>query len=160
MASEFPFRRILGVELSGELAEIARSNAEQVGRHHPSRTRIEVVQDDAASFDLPDGYVVLFFYNSTYEGLLRRLVERVSAHGGKLILIYYNPAFGKVVDANPRFSRYSAARYGMGGGNVGEFGNTEDSVVIWQNDQPPMLPPRPGADAPIRVAGGGSIGRV
>lgn len=61
VASELPFRRVVGVELSPILAKAARRNAGVLARRYPARTRIEVAVADAATFRLPDGPVVVLF---------------------------------------------------------------------------------------------------
>lgn len=55
VASELPFRDILGVELSPVLAETARRNAAIVARRHPERTTIRIVEGDATALPLPAG---------------------------------------------------------------------------------------------------------
>src|SRR5688572_21174130 len=42
VASEFPFRRIVGIEIAPELAAVARSNAAILASRHPDRRPIEI----------------------------------------------------------------------------------------------------------------------
>jgi SAM-dependent methyltransferase len=64
LASEFPFRRVLGVEFSPELAEIARTN---VGTFRAGRTACEditVVCAETVDYELPDEPTVVYIYNA------------------------------------------------------------------------------------------------
>jgi SAM-dependent methyltransferase len=79
LAAEFPFRRIVGVEFSPELTEIARRNLESFGRERRSSTEFELVCVDAVEYDIPDEPAVLYFYNPFAEQVLRRVLERIRA---------------------------------------------------------------------------------
>ena len=79
LASEFPFRRIVGVEFSPELTEIARRN---LGSYRSERRRcedVELVCTDAVEYEIPDDPVVLYFYNPFDEPVLRRVLARIRA---------------------------------------------------------------------------------
>jgi SAM-dependent methyltransferase len=74
VAAEFPFRRIVGVELAVELAEVARAN---VAINPEWKERITIANEDALSFELPDGPVVLFLYHPFTQMLLRRFLTKL-----------------------------------------------------------------------------------
>ncbi len=77
LASEFPFRRIVGVEFSPELVDVARAN---VARFRSSAQRcrdIEFACLDAVDIEIPADPVVLFFYNPFGEPVMHRVMERV-----------------------------------------------------------------------------------
>jgi SAM-dependent methyltransferase len=165
VASEYPFRRIIGVELSPDLCAVARRNAETIAARFPERTRIEIAQDDIIAFDLPAGYVIVYLYNPAYPPLISRLVPRLAEHqarGGKVMVVYYNPACAKFFDREPAFARYFAQHLQFDEAEIAAspLGNTADSVAIWQGIGEPMYPPHPGAEAPIDVVAGGSSGEV
>jgi len=63
MASEYLFRRIIGVELLAELNEVAQQN---IARYHSERQKccaIESHTGDARSFEFPREAVVLYLFN-------------------------------------------------------------------------------------------------
>jgi SAM-dependent methyltransferase len=64
LASEFGFRRIVGVEFSPELVEIARHNIERYRSPAQRCTRLELVCRDAALYEPPDEPLVVFNYNA------------------------------------------------------------------------------------------------
>ncbi len=77
IASEFPFRRILGVEFSRELCEVARKNLDIVQQSMGRRLNAEVVCQDAAEFVLPDEPLVLYFYNPFDREVMQVVVQNV-----------------------------------------------------------------------------------
>jgi len=87
LASEIPFRAVIGVELSPELARIAQSNVEtwsrQAGR---ARAKIHVLHEDALQFcwprydrGWPRTSLLVFLYNPFACELVERLLERLEA---------------------------------------------------------------------------------
>ena len=81
IASEFPFRRIVGVEFSGELCAKARLNfLRYIGEGYGER--LFVFESDAAQYEFRDDENVLYFYNpfggEVIEQVLIRLQELTS----------------------------------------------------------------------------------
>lgn len=154
VASEFPFRAIVGVELSPALAQVARRNAAVVAGRHPQRTAVRIEVADASSFALPAGDLVLFMYHPFAEPLVARVAAAVDAALAqaprRLDVVYYNPVGGRCFDASPRLRRrfadmlpYAPAERGYGPDEV-------DAVVIWEAGNAPSSDA--GANAPIEVA--------
>src|SRR5258708_741778 len=63
VASEYPFRSVIGVELSPSLVLDARKNAATLSQQFSRRAPIKVEQHDAGQFALPAGNAVIFLYN-------------------------------------------------------------------------------------------------
>jgi SAM-dependent methyltransferase len=74
VAAEFPFRRIVGVELALDMAQIARAN---VALNPALKDRITIVNEDALSFELPDGPIVLFLFHPFTATFLRRFLTKL-----------------------------------------------------------------------------------
>lgn len=102
LALRFPFRRVLGVELSPELAGVAAANLErfrapwrQVG------VLAEVVAGDATAFALPDGPLVLFLYHPFAAPVMTRFLahvrEALERERREVYLLYANPELGELV---------------------------------------------------------------
>ena len=163
VASEYPFRRIIGVELSLPLCEIGRANAVRIAAVHPSRTAIEIVQKDALLFELPPGFLVIFIYNSFFPALMKAIVSKIAIHaahpGNKLFIVYYNPTCAQAFDADPTLLRYFAGRLPSEDAESAAVGWAGDNVVIWQAGEP-MFKACPGASAEVRVTNGGAVGEV
>lgn len=69
-AANLGFRRVVGVEVSSELASIARRNVR-------GRANIEIVEADAAAFPIPTDAGVFFFYNPFFGTVLDRVLENI-----------------------------------------------------------------------------------
>ncbi|MGW8366793.1 class I SAM-dependent methyltransferase [Streptomyces wedmorensis] len=77
LATEFPFRRIVGVEASETLCDIARSNVEKASETREGCDRIDVVHADATTFDVPDDAGLLYFYEPFSVDVSSAVLERV-----------------------------------------------------------------------------------
>lgn len=136
VASEWPFRAIVGVELSPALAAIARRNAARMSALHPGRTAIQVVVGDASAFPLPPGDLVIFLYHPFGAELVARVVDTLeaalAAEPRQLYVIYYNPVAGACFDASPWLRRRFAGMLPYAADELGYGPDTEDTVVIWQ----------------------------
>jgi SAM-dependent methyltransferase len=93
LATEYPFRQIVGIEVSPALAEIARQNL-RTARDFVTRCRdVRIVRADARRHRLPAGDLVVFLYNpfdaQALEALLDRLAQR--RNRGDEWLLYHTP---------------------------------------------------------------------
>jgi hypothetical protein len=153
VASEFPLREVVGVELSQPLVARARRNVAIYRRRHPDHAPIRIENADAATFRFPAGNLVVFLYNPFGETLIRRVVsnleQALADERRSLFVIYYNPVFGACFDASPVFRRYHAGTIFYAAEEQGYGPDSADPIVIWQGGS--SLPARVGADAPIRV---------
>ena len=99
------FKRIVGVELSRELSDIARTNVGKYCRHDPNR--VEVVTCDAATHQLRDDETVFFLYNpfgpAVIDAALQNICESLHRRNRCAWLIYVNPKWRGVVDRNNAF---------------------------------------------------------
>ncbi len=95
MASEYAFREVVGVELNPGLVKIARKNLRVWMRSARACEDLRFVKGDALSFPLPDGPVVLFFFNSFESEMVRmwleRLVDAAQSRSAPIDLIYVHP---------------------------------------------------------------------
>lgn len=137
VASEFPFKEVLGVELSAQLAKVAHENAEKVISSFKNRPPIKILQGNALEFPLPKGNLVVFMYHSFQKELTVQMVKRLeaalAAGTEHLFVVYYNPVFGEVFDASPAFTRWFASTLPYDASEIGYGPDVDDSVVIWQS---------------------------
>jgi SAM-dependent methyltransferase len=149
LATEFGFNRILGVEISPELAAIARANAATIAARHPGRTPIEVHVGDATTARAPGRLVVYYMYHpfdgSLVESLVAGIERQLDADVEHGFFVYYNPVHGDVLDRSSRFRRWSAEEVSYAPAELGYGPDVSDSVVIWQT-QPTRYVPLAGAD--------------
>ncbi len=153
VASEYPFRSLIGVELSPSLVLDARKNAATLSRQFSRRAPIMVEQRDAGQFPLPAGNAVIFLYNPFGQEVVARVVTRIEealAIGGRTIfVIYYNPVHGHCFDGSRTLTRYFAANLPYSPEELGYGPDVADGVVIWQGGG--TAPAHGNADARIKI---------
>jgi SAM-dependent methyltransferase len=95
MASEYPFRHILGVELLPTLHQIAQQNLCDYTNDSQQCFALESVCADATQFRLPAEPLVIYLFNPFGESALRRVVANLEqswrANPRPLYVLYYNP---------------------------------------------------------------------
>jgi SAM-dependent methyltransferase len=94
LASEFPFRNVVGAELHPTLAHIARRNLRHWRALGRMRAPVRFHCCDAVDLPLPQGPTLLFLFNpfgaAVMRRLLRRIAEEFSNRPGELDLLYVN----------------------------------------------------------------------
>jgi len=104
MASEYPFRRILGVELISELHRAAEENIRDYRSPTQRCTSIESILADACEFELPDEPLVLFLFNPLPEPALTEVLWRLGASLGRVPrpvwVVYHNPLLESALGAS------------------------------------------------------------
>ena len=102
MASSFPFRRIVGVELADELHRAALANVSAYRSRHQVCREIEVRHGDATQFEFPAEPLVVFMYNPFMGGVMDRvlagLAETLGQSPRDAVLIYDNPREARRVE--------------------------------------------------------------
>jgi SAM-dependent methyltransferase len=105
-AARRPFARVLGVELSEELAEQARRLAESE-RHRQRCGSVEIVNADVTTWQMPDHVTIAYIYNALsgapLGAALDRIAESVSRAPRRLLLLYVNHLNEADVIAHPSF---------------------------------------------------------
>jgi len=101
MASEFPFRRIVGVELLPELHAAAEQNVREYHSATQKCRAIETICRDARVFDFPIEPVVLYLFNPLPEAGLVQVMEGLQQslrdHPRPLFVVYHNPLLERVL---------------------------------------------------------------
>jgi SAM-dependent methyltransferase len=94
-AAFFPFRRVIGLELSEELAGVARDNAARARGRLRARS-VEIVTADALEWDIPDEASVIYLYCPFIGDVFSRFAERLAAwidrRGRPAWVVYAYPA--------------------------------------------------------------------
>ena len=168
VASEYPFRHLVGVELAPVLVQIARANADHLSRRFPHRPPIRVEEGDAATTRLPDGQVVVYFFHPFFRGLMKRVLANLetavlSGRITKLFVVYYNPVYADLYDSSPVFQRYFAETLEYDAEEMGtgaSYHDRNDAIAVWQSHGEPQTPARPGAAAKIVIEPPGWRARV
>jgi SAM-dependent methyltransferase len=105
LASEYAFREVVGVELNPTLAEVARRNLKRWVRTRRTCANVRILRGDALSMPLPDGPVVLFFFNSFEREMVRMwldgLVAAAADRSEPIDVIYMHPEHHSLLIARP-----------------------------------------------------------
>jgi SAM-dependent methyltransferase len=109
MASEYPFRRIVGVEL---IAELHRAAEENIRVYHSATqrcTQIETLLGDAREFEFPEEPLVLYLFNPLPERALSEVLQRLEKSLARVPrpvwIVYHNPLLERVLGERPVFVR-------------------------------------------------------
>ena len=101
VASELPFRQIIGVEFSNKLHEMSRVNVSTFNWGKRRGGEIRAIQMNAAEFQFPDGPLVLYMFNpfgaETMHLVLKNLARSLSRDPRHVIVILLWPRRGDQV---------------------------------------------------------------
>ncbi len=101
MASDYPFRRIVGVELLPALHRAARENLSKYRSEAQKCFAVESVCADATEFCFPDEPTVLYIFNPFPEAGLRRMIanleQSLREHPRAVYVLYHNPLLEDVL---------------------------------------------------------------
>ncbi len=92
LAGEYPFKRVVGVEYSRALHEIAQQNIEK----YPLKKagNFELVLSDVMAYDFPPGQLIVYNYNSFGDEVLTHVLENLDrsarAQPRQIFLIFLN----------------------------------------------------------------------
>jgi SAM-dependent methyltransferase len=117
LASELPFRKVIGVELSKELAHTAAQNIEKWKRQHGTRMPIRVLHQDILDFRWPRTPFVVYLYNPFEREMIEHLIERLqwaAKAGSRCVdVLYLNPVFGYLLTRSGAFRELWSERITM-----------------------------------------------
>jgi SAM-dependent methyltransferase len=101
MASDYPFQRILGVELLPALHQVALENLQLYKNESQRCFSLEAVCADASNYPLPEKPLVIYLFNPFPEAGLRRVMKNLEQslrnHPRKVYLLYHNPLLEHVM---------------------------------------------------------------
>lgn len=159
VASEFSFKKVIGVEIAPSLCKVASTNIAMIHRTFPDRPLIELVQGDAAHFVIPPGRVVIFLYNPFHRKLVRRLVSNlegsIDPERQKIYVVYCSPLWKEAFDRSRFFKRFYASAVTCDPAEAEFAPGPVDDVVIWESPDPDPGPP--GSSAAQSFTFGGRI---
>ncbi len=105
-AAYYPFKRVIGVELSEELSDIARANIAQV-RHQLLCQDVQIVTCDVLDYEIPDDVTVVFLYNPfrgrLFASVIQKLLASVDRQPRPMWLIYLYPTERDYLRSTGRF---------------------------------------------------------
>ena len=109
LASEFPFRRIVGVEYSPDLHETLDRNLRTYRNPAQRCHDLQGVLQDAAQFELPPEPLVLFFHHPFDEPIFRQVIARIERSLDEMPrdirVVYFDPICGDLFERSRHFQR-------------------------------------------------------
>jgi SAM-dependent methyltransferase len=97
MAADYPFQRIVGVELLPSLHQVAQENLQRYNSQSQQCFALESICADATCFALPEDPLVIYLFNPFPEPGLRRFLANLGwslhEHPRPIYLLYHNPLF-------------------------------------------------------------------
>jgi hypothetical protein len=101
MAADYPFRRILGVELMPELHRVAGENIGKYKSDSQLCFAIDSIQGDASEFIFPPEPTVLYLFNPLPESGLAKMISNLEhsleQYPRAVFVLYHNPLLGRVL---------------------------------------------------------------
>lgn len=117
LASEYPFREIIGVELSPELHQIALDNVARYDAPSQQCGKIRCLQCDAAEYELPAGPLVIYMWNAFERPIFEKVVANLEAslkrEPREIYALYVHPDFDGLMTASPLLRRLWLSEFEM-----------------------------------------------
>jgi SAM-dependent methyltransferase len=105
LASELPFRRILGVELDPGLVAIAHANLALWSRTPHPCTRLETLATDILDLPLPSGPLLIYLFNPFNQSLMQNFADYLQDELLKrdigIDILYTRPDHASILEAIP-----------------------------------------------------------
>jgi SAM-dependent methyltransferase len=115
-AARYPYRRVIGVELSPELTAVARANVE-LNRHRLTVEDIELVTADIADYEMPGDVTTVFafspLYGDAFQALIEKLADLADRRGSRVTFIYSFPDEHERLMASGRARHVGRVRPGL-----------------------------------------------
>ena len=109
LATEFPFKRVVGVEFSEELHRIALNNINRLHSDIAKCKDVDSICMDAVDYLLPDECLVCYFCNPFDATIMAQVLSNIRKSflqkPREIFIVYYNPKEGHLFDESDCFKR-------------------------------------------------------
>jgi SAM-dependent methyltransferase len=109
MAADYPFRRVLGIELLPALHRVAQENIKRYKSDSQQCFAIDCVLGDASEFAFPPEPTVFYLFNPLPESGLVRMISNMEhslrQHPRPVFVLYHNPLLEPSLARSPAFNR-------------------------------------------------------
>jgi hypothetical protein len=103
MAGRFPFKCIIGVDVSRELNEICKLNIERMQNSLKVKNFL-IITSNANDYEIPDDATFIYFFNPFGIEVMKKVFERIIGsvyrHPRKVTIIWYNPKYEMEFERN------------------------------------------------------------
>jgi SAM-dependent methyltransferase len=109
LAADYPFRRIMGIELLPALHRVAQKNIKKYKSDSQQCFAIDCLLGDASEFGFPPEPTVLYLFNPLPESGLAKLVSNLEhslrEHPRPVFVLYHNPLLEPLLARSAVFKR-------------------------------------------------------
>ena len=113
MAADYPFQRILGVEILPELHRVAKANISKYKSDSQQCFAIDYLLADASEFTFPPEPTVVYLFNPLPESGLAKMVGNLEfslqKHPRAVYVLYHNPLLERMLTRNTVFERIAGS---------------------------------------------------
>jgi SAM-dependent methyltransferase len=112
LAAEYPFKQVLGIEVSPAFYEVAKENLVTARKRGLRCKDVRLQRDDARIAHYPPGDLVVFLFNPFDAEALRATLASIEARRdpGKTWLLYHTPVEQHVFDELPQWQPLRVAK--------------------------------------------------
>lgn len=109
VASDYPFKKLVGIEISPPCVSIARQNIEIYKSPNLDKSRFIIIENDIEDYVFPNEPSVIFMFNPFGREVLQRVLKNLEGslreYPRNVLIIYINPSYNDVIDSSDLFSR-------------------------------------------------------
>jgi len=109
VAASYPFRRLIGVDISPVCIRVARRNLARYGPERIDPSRVELLVGDAEDFVFPGEPLVVYLYNPFPGAVLERVVAKLETslreRPREVVIVYVNPHALSAITRSELFER-------------------------------------------------------
>jgi hypothetical protein len=115
MASEMPFKRIIGIEFSPMLNRIAQNNISRYKSPTQICTSLESICIDAIDYAIPPEKIVFYFYNPFHGCVLSEVLKNIEKslidNPREILVVYYNPVHKDLFDNSQFLTQIKSSKF-------------------------------------------------
>jgi len=119
MAADLGFSRVVGIEFSEALCEIARRNIQIYQERNALTANMSVINADAVDYEIEPTDQIFYFFHPFDESVLRKVMENIShsldRYPRKIWIIYYEPVHHEVIGSIGNSLRLAKREIASGG---------------------------------------------
>ena len=138
LAAQFPFRYLIGVDMAGELCDIAKAN---VATNPDWIARITIANEDATKVVFPDGPLLIYMYNPFLAPVLRQVLKslerQLRTSPRPTYIVYQNsPGYPDVMNSFPFLREISHTDYTFSPEDAAHdaWNRTHEPVTVYSAD--------------------------
>lgn len=113
LAIRYPFKQIVGIEISPALHEVALENLKNYRTNTRACRDVRFVRADAAAMTVPKGDLVVYLYNPFQAPVLAAVLERLLAEPRDIALLYHTPLERDTIEATGQFDLVADLFFGI-----------------------------------------------